>query len=167
MLLTGCIQWRDAGESLNIPVIMIIVASLSLGFALMETGGADYIAQVFVFLTKSLPTPMILSGLIMLMTVMTNVVSNNAAAVIGTPVSISIAQQLDVSVEPFILAVIFGANMSFATPIGYHTNLLIMSSGGYRFSDFVRVGIPLTVVMWLAFSLILPILYDLSPGTSP
>jgi di/tricarboxylate transporter len=83
------------------------------------------------------------------------------AAVIGTPVAISIAQQLQVPVEPFILAVIFGANMSFATPIGYHTNLLIMSAGGYRFSDFVRVGIPLTVVMWLVFSAILPILYDL------
>ena len=167
MLLTGCLQWRDAGEALNIPVIMIIVASLSLGFALMETGGAEFIAQLFVFATQSLPTPMTLSGLILLMTVLTNVVSNNAAAVIGTPVAISIAQQLDISAEPFVLAVIFGANMSFATPIGYHTNLLIMSAGGYRFSDFVRVGIPLTLVMWLAFSLILPVLYDLSPLSSP
>jgi di/tricarboxylate transporter len=167
MLLTGCIQWRDAGESLNIPVIMIIVASLSLGFALMETGGAEFIAQLFVFSTQSLPTPLILSGLILLMTVLTNVVSNNAAAVIGTPVAISIAEQLNVPVEPFILAVIFGANMSFATPIGYHTNLLIMSSGGYRFSDFMRVGIPLTLVMWIAFSLVLPILYDLTPISSP
>jgi len=160
MLLTGCLQWRDVGDSLNIPVIMIIVASLSLGSALMETGGAEFIAQVFVFITRPLPTPMIVSGLILLMTLLTNVVSNNAAAVIGTPVAISIAQQLQAPVEPFILAVIFGANMSFATPIGYHTNLLIMSAGGYRFSDFVRVGIPLTVVMWLAFTLILPVLYD-------
>jgi di/tricarboxylate transporter len=167
MLLTGCIQWRDAGDALNIPVVMIIVASLSLGFALMETGGAEFIAQLFVFATQSLPTPVILSGLILLMTVLTNVVSNNAAAVIGTPVAISIAQQLNVPVEPFILAVIFGANMSFATPIGYHTNLLIMSSGGYRFSDFIRVGIPLTLVMWIAFSLVLPMLYDLTPIPSP
>ena len=167
MLLTGCIQWRDAGDALNIPVVMIIVASLSLGFALMETGGAEFIAQLFVFATQSLPTPLILSGLILLMTVLTNVVSNNAAAVIGTPVAISIAQQLNVPVEPFILAVIFGANMSFATPIGYHTNLLIMSSGGYRFSDFIRVGIPLTLVMWIAFSLVLPMLYDLTPLPSP
>jgi len=161
MLLTGCLQWRDVGDSLNIPVIMIIVASLSLGSALMETGGAEFIAQIFVFITQPFPTPMILSGLILLMTLLTNVVSNNAAAVIGTPVAISISQQLQAPVEPFILAVIFGANMSFATPIGYHTNLLIMSAGGYRFSDFVRVGIPLTAVMWLAFSVILPILYDL------
>jgi di/tricarboxylate transporter len=161
MLLTGCLQWRDAGDALNIPVIMLIVASLSLGSALMETGGAEYVAQLFVFVTQPLPLPAILSGLILLMTILTNVVSNNAAAVIGTPVAISIAQQLQAPVEPFILAVIFGANMSFATPIGYHTNLLIMSAGAYRFSDFVRVGVPLTIVMWLAFSLILPALYSL------
>ena len=161
MLLTGCLQWRDAGDALNIPVIMIIVASLSLGFALTETGGAQFIAEIFVFITQPLPVPLILSGLILLMTLLTNVVSNNAAAVIGTPVAISIAQQINAPTEPFILAVIFGANMSFSTPIGYHTNLLIMSTGGYKFSDFMRVGIPLTLVMWVAFTLILPVLYDL------
>ncbi len=161
MLTTKCLQWRDAGDALNIPVIMIIVASLSLGLALMETGGARFIAEVFVFVTQPLPVPLILSGLILLMTLLTNVVSNNAAAVIGTPVAISIAQQINAPTEPFILAVIFGANMSFATPIGYHTNLLIMSTGAYKFSDFARVGIPLTLVMWAAFTIILPLLYDL------
>jgi di/tricarboxylate transporter len=88
-------------------------------------------------------------------------VSNNAAAVIGTPIAISVAYQLGVSPEPFVLAVIFGANMSFATPIGYQTNLLIMSAGGYRFSDFLRVGLPLTLLMWIVFSFTLPMLYDL------
>ena len=161
MLATGCIQWRDAGDALNIPVIMIIVASLSLGFALMETGGAEFIAQIFVFITQPLPVPLILSGLILLMTILTNVVSNNAAAVVGTPVAISVAQQIGAPVEPFIVAVIVGANMSFATPIGYHTNLLIMSAGGYRFSDFLRVGVPLTLVMWIAFTIVIPIFYDL------
>jgi di/tricarboxylate transporter len=161
MLFSGCLTWKDVGESLNIPVIMIIVASLCLGGAMMETGGADYIAKLFVAATGALPVTMVLSGLILLLTVLTNVVSNNAAAVVGTPVAISIATELQAPVEPFILAVIFGANMSFATPIGYQTNLLIMSAGGYRFSDFMRVGIPLTLIMWLAFSAILPILYDL------
>jgi di/tricarboxylate transporter len=97
----------------------------------------------------------------LLMTVMTNIVSNNAAAAIGTPIAISIAGQLDVSADPFILAVLFGANMSFATPYGYQTNLLVMSAGGYKFSDFLRVGIPLTVIMWIGFSLLLPMLYQL------
>ena len=95
------------------------------------------------------------------MAIATNVVSNTAAAVIGTPVAISIAQQLGAPVEPFILAVIFGANMSFVTPIGYQTNLLIMGAGNYRFSDFVRVGLPLAVIMWISLSIILPILYPL------
>jgi di/tricarboxylate transporter len=115
----------------------------------------------FVTLASSLPTPMILSAFLLLMTIMTNIVSNNAAAVIGTPIAISIANQLGVSPEPFILAVLFGANMSFATPYGYQTNLLILSAGGYKFTDFLRVGIPLTVVMWIGFSLVLPFMYDL------
>jgi len=161
MLLTNCLRWRDVGDSLNIPVIMLIVASLSLGLAMEQTGGAEYIAQLFVAATSTLPTAMILSAMMLLMIFLTNVVSNNAAAVIGTPIAISVAYQLGVSPEPFVLAVIFGANMSFATPIGYQTNLLIMSAGGYRFSDFLRVGLPLTLLMWVVFSFTLPMLYDL------
>jgi di/tricarboxylate transporter len=88
-------------------------------------------------------------------------VSNNAAAVIGAPIAVAIAQQLGVNPEPFLLAVLFGANMSYATPFGYQTNLLILSAGGYKFSDFLRVGIPLTIIMWIGFSIILPVLYDL------
>jgi len=161
MLATGCLGWRDATSALSIPVVMIIVASLALGKALMGTGMADFLAFSFVDATSALPTAFILSAFLLLMTLMTNLVSNNAAAAIGTPIAISIAQQLGVSPEPFILAVLFGANMSFATPYGYQTNLLILSAGGYKFSDFLRVGIPLTIIMWVGFSLILPFLYEL------
>jgi len=161
MIVTGCLGWRDAATALSIPVVMIIVTALALGKALMGTGMAEFIAGSFVYAASGLPTPMILSAFMLLMTLMTNVVSNNAAAVIGTPIAIGIAQQLGVSVEPFILAVLFGANMSFATPFGYQTNLLILSAGGYKFSDFLRVGIPLTIIMWVGFSLILPMLYEL------
>jgi di/tricarboxylate transporter len=161
MIATGCLSWRDAGSALSIPVVMIIVTALALGKALVGTGMAAYLAQSFVGLAADLPTPMILSAFLLLMTLMTNIVSNNAAAAIGTPIAISIAQQLGVSAEPFVLAVLFGANMSFATPYGYQTNLLILSAGGYKFVDFLRVGIPLTLIMWAGFSLILPVLYDL------
>jgi len=161
MLATGCLGWRDAVTALSIPVIMIIVTALALGKALMGTGMADYIAVSFVHAASGLPAPVILSGFLALMTLITNIVSNNAAAAIGTPIGISIAQQLGVSPEPFILAVLFGANMSFATPYGYQTNLLVMSAGGYKFADFLRVGIPLTFIMWLGFSLALPFLYEL------
>ena len=161
MIVTGCLGWRDAAAALSTPIVMIIVTALALGKALMGTGMADFLAISFVGAASGLPTPVILSAFLLLMTIMTNVVSNNAAAVIGTPIAISIAQQLGVSPEPFILAVLFGANMSFATPYGYQTNLLILSAGGYKFSDFLRVGIPLTVIMWIGFSLILPTLYQL------
>ena len=161
MIATGCLTWRDAANSLSIPVIMIIVTALALGKALLGTGMADYLALSFVAMTSALPPPMILSAFLLLMTIMTNIVSNNAAAAIGTPIAISIATQLGVSPEPFVLAVLFGANMSFATPYGYQTNLLIMTAGGYKFADFLRVGIPLTIIMWIGFSLVLPLLYDL------
>ena len=167
MIATGCLNWRDAASALSIPVVMIIVTALALGKALLGTGMADYLAISFVNAASGLPPPMILSAFLLLMTVMTNVVSNNAAAAIGTPIAISIAHSLGVSVEPFILAVLFGANMSFATPYGYQTNLLVMSAGGYKFADFLRVGIPLTIIMWLGFSLIMPIMYDLETVISP
>ena len=161
MIATGCLTWRDAASSLSIPVVMIIVTALALGKALVGTGMADYIALTFVSAASALPPPMILSAFLLLMTIMTNIVSNNAAAAIGTPIGIGIAQQLGVSPEPFILAVLLGANMSFATPYGYQTNLLIMTAGGYRFVDFLRVGIPLTIIMWAGFSIVLPMIYPL------
>lgn len=159
MIATGCLSWRDSTAALSIPVIMIIVASLALGKALIGTGMADFLALNFVSVTSVLPVPYILSAFLLLMAILTNIVSNNAAAVIGTPIAISIAAQLGVSPDPFILAVLFGANMSFATPYGYQTNLLILSAGGYKFSDFLRVGIPLTILMWIGFSILLPVMY--------
>ena len=161
MIATGCLTWRDAASALSIPVVMIIVTALALGKALVGTGMADYLAMSFVTAASSLPPPMILSAFLLLMTIMTNIVSNNAAAAIGTPIAIGIASQLGVNPEAFILAVLLGANMSFATPYGYQTNLLVMTAGGYSFSDFLRVGIPLTLIMWIGFSLILPMLYQL------
>ncbi len=161
MIVTGALSWRDASSALSIPVVMLIVTALALGKALMGTGMADYIAMSFVDAASALPTPLILSAFLLLMTVMTNIVSNNAAAAIGTPIAVSIAAQLGVGAEPFILAVLFGANMSFATPYGYQTNLLVMSAGGYKFADFLRVGIPLTIIMWIGFSIVLPMMYPL------
>ncbi|MEW8507938.1 MAG: SLC13 family permease [Candidatus Thiodiazotropha sp.] len=159
MLLCGCLSWRDVGSALNAQVILIIVASLALGNALLMTGGSDLLAHLFLQVTDGASSTLILSGLILVMAILTNVVSNNAAAVIGTPIAISIANSLQLPVEPFILAVLFGANMSYATPMAYQTNLLVMSAGNYKFSDFVRVGLPLILIMWLAYSWLLPTLY--------
>jgi len=161
MILTGCLTWRDATRALSVQVIMIVAASLALGAAMQKTGAADYLAGCFLAVLGEANPHLILAGLMLLLAVLTNVVSNNAAAVIGTPIGISIARQLGLNPEPFVLAVLFGANMSFITPMAYKTNLLIMNAGGYRFSDFVRVGTPLTVIALLAFSWILPLFYSL------
>jgi len=161
MIITRCIRWRDAAEALSTQVILIVVASLALGMALLKTGGAEYLAQVFLAFVGDTSPVILLSGLMLVMAILTNIVSNNAAAVIGTPIAISIAQKLSLPAEPFVLAVLFGANMSYATPMAYKTNLLVMNAGGYRFSDFIRVGIPLTLIVWLSLSAILPQLYNL------
>jgi di/tricarboxylate transporter len=86
-------------------------------------------------------------------------VSNNAAAVIGTPIAIGIAQGLALPAEPFVLAVLFGANLSYATPMAYKTNLLVMSAGNYTFADFLKVGVPLSIIMWLVLTALLSWLY--------
>jgi di/tricarboxylate transporter len=161
MLLTGCLRWYDATRALDRSVILIIAASLAMGTAMVETGGAAFLAQAYVSATEGLSPVLVLSGLLLMMAMLTNVVSNNAAAVIGTPIAIGIAQQLGQPPEPFVLAVIFGANMSFATPMAYQTNLLVMNAGNYSFRDFVRVGMPLIVIMWLALSFLLPWLYGM------
>ncbi len=161
LLVTRCLNWTDAGRALSTQVILIVVASLALGEALMKTGGADYLAQVFLFATQGLPAPVILSALMLLLAILTNIVSNNAAAVIGTPIAISVASQLGLPAEPFVIAVLFGANLSYATPMAYKTNLLVMNAGGYQFADFMRIGIPLALVMWLTLSFFIPFYYDI------
>jgi di/tricarboxylate transporter len=161
MILTGCLGWRDATNALSAQVILIVAASLALGVALLKTGGADYLAQLFVALTGDASPSFIISGLMLLMGILTNIVSNNAAAVIGTPIAISIAAQMGQPPEPFVLAVLFGANMSYATPMAYKTNLLVMNAGGYKFNDFLRIGVPLVLIQWLALSFILPVIYGI------
>ncbi|NIV18457.1 MAG: SLC13 family permease [Woeseiaceae bacterium] len=161
MIVFGCLGWRDVGRSLPIAIVMLIVASLAMGKALVATGMAQYLAAGFVSAAGDLPTPAIISAFILIMAILTNIVSNNAAAVIGTPIAIAAAQQLQIDPLPFVLAVLFGANMSFATPFGYQTNLLILSTGGYRFADFLKAGIPLIVILWIGFSIVLPLMYGL------
>ncbi len=159
MLVTGCLTWRHAANAVSPPIVLVIVVSLALGTALLETGAADYIARVFVRAAGDAPPAAIASGLMLLMALLTNVMANNAAGVIGTPIAIGIAQQLQQPIEPFVLAVLFGANMGFAIPT--ETNLLVLNAGRYAFRDFVKVGSLLTLIMWVVFSLILPRLYGL------
>ena len=161
MILTGCLGWRDATSALSAQVILIVVASLALGIALLKTGGADYLAQLYMVIAGGASPTFVISGLMLFIAILTNIVSNNAAAVMGTPIAISIAAQMGQPAEPYVLAVLFGASMSYATPMAYKTNLLIMNAGKYTFNDFVRIGVPLIVLMWATLSWLLPTLYGI------
>jgi di/tricarboxylate transporter len=103
----------------------------------------------------------VLAALMLFMAIVTNFVSNNAAAIIGTPVAVAMATTLGVDPRPFVLAVLFGCNLSYATPMGYQTNLLVMSAAGYRFNDFVRAGLPLLIIMWVTLTYLLAERYGL------
>jgi di/tricarboxylate transporter len=161
MVTSGCLNWRSALGALDRRLIIVIVTSLALGQSLTVTGGTQYIADLFVVAAAPVPTIVALGGLMLVIALLTEIVTNNAAAVLGTPVAMFIAQRLGVPPEPFVLAVLFGANMSYLTPIGYQTNLMVLSAGGYEFSDFFRVGVPLQIIMWLALTVAIGISYGL------
>ena len=163
MIVSGCLNWREVGRALSSKVILLVVSSLALGSALTETGGAEGLARGFLNLTLGAGPTVVLAALMLLVAAITNFVSNTAAAAVGTPIAVMVANQLGVSPEPFVLAVLFGANLCYATPMAYQTNLLVMSAAGYRFSDFVRGGLPLLVLMWTVISFLLPIFFPMTP----
>jgi di/tricarboxylate transporter len=147
MLATGCVRYENIGRALSVEVIVLVVASIALGRALVETGGAAWLASVFALGLGGLPSAVVVAGLMTFSMVLTNFVSNTAAAAISTPLAVSLASQLSIQAEPLVLAVLFGCNLCYVTPMAYQTNLLIMGAAGYKFRDFVRVGLPLAIIM--------------------
>jgi di/tricarboxylate transporter len=116
------------------------------------SGATAWLAQGLAQITQGMQPIWILAVLMGLMGLLTNFVSNNAAAAIGTPLAFSLASTLNLPTEPFVMSVLFGCNLCYLTPMGYQTNLLVMSAGGYKFSDFVKVGTPLFIIMWVSLT---------------
>ena len=142
-------------------MIVLIAASLAIGRVIDESGAAEWLGQAMSLGLAYLPPALVLSAIMLFVTVLTNFASNATAATIGTPIAFSIANQLGLPPEPLVLAVLFGCNLSFATPIAYQSNLLIMSEGGYEFSDYVRAGVPLVALMVTVLSALLVLWYGL------
>ena len=161
MLATRCLDWEDASGALSTKVILLVGSSLALGAALERTGATQWLAAQFVAAVGHLPAEWVLALLMLLMAAFTNFVSNAAAAAVGTPIAVGIAAQLGVSPIPLVLAIMFGANFAYVTPMAYQTNLLVMSAAGYRFADFLRGGLPLLTLMLAAYSLLLPRFFPL------
>lgn len=148
LLGTRTLAWKEVGGALSINVALIVAASLALGDALTVTGATAAMAQGFVALSAGWSPLLVLAALMAMMGLLTNFVSNNAAAAIGTPMAVEIARLLGLPPEPYVLAVLFGCNLCYVTPMAYQTNLLVMNAAGYAFRDFVRVGTPLFILMW-------------------
>jgi len=155
MLATGCVRFERLGRALSFEVIVLVAASIALGRTIVETGAADWLASVFALALGRVPPAFAIGALMTFAAILTNFVSNVAAAGITTPLAVSLATQLGAPAEPFVLAVLFGCNVCYVTPMAYQTNLLIMSAGGYQFRDFVRAGLPLAVLMVVTLSILL------------
>lgn len=161
MIITGCITVRNAANAIERKIFLLIGAALAMGASLQATGGASFLAMSMVAALEGASPAIILSAFFLLIAFMTNILSNNATAVLFTPIAVSISAELSVDPFIFVTTVIFAANCSFATPMGYQTNLLVLGPGNYKFSDFLKVGIPLILILWIGYSFFAPWYYDL------
>ncbi|MEZ5872622.1 MAG: SLC13 family permease [Nitratireductor sp.] len=161
MIVTGCINVRQAKRAFDSRIYMLVGASLASATALERSGGADYLASAAANAMDGMSPAFVLSAFFLVLAVLTNILSNNATAVLFTPVALSMAKGMGIDPLPFVAAVIYAANCSFATPVGYQTNLLVMGPGHYRFQDFLRAGGPLVIIVWLTYSFAAPWYYGL------
>jgi di/tricarboxylate transporter len=165
MVLTRCINTGDARQSIEWPVLITIAASFGVGTALEKSGAAASIASGLLPLVNALGPawgPIIaLSSIYLFVSILTEVITNNAAAVLMFPISLSMAQKLGCDPQPFMIALTLAASASFMTPIGYQTNLMVYGPGGYKFTDFIRIGFPLNMLLWIVATLLIPLFWPL------
>ncbi len=157
----GCLDPDEAYRSINWRILMLIFSMLALGRAMETTGTAAMIAREITALVAGLGPIAILSAVYLITSLLTEVLSNNATAILLTPIAIGLAQELGVDPRPFVVAVMFAASASFATPIGYQTNTFVYGAGGYRFGDFLRIGVPLNILMWATATVVIPLFWRL------
>jgi di/tricarboxylate transporter len=164
VIAAGCLNVRQAARAIDNRVYLLVGSAFALGTALQATGAADFLAMVVVGVFAPFGIVALLSALFILVALLTNILSNNATAILFTPIAVGAANQLGADPVLFALTVIFAANTSFATPIGYQTNLLVMSPGHYKFSDYIRAGLPLVLIMWLVFTVYVAIRFGFDGG---
>lgn len=161
MLVTGCVRFDRIGRALSAKVIVLVAASIAIGRLVLDSGAAEWLSGVIAIGLQYLPAAGVLAAVMLFVTVLTNFASNTTAAAVGTPIAFSLAQKLGIPVEPLVLAVLFGCNLCYATPVAYQTNMLIMSAGDYKFGDYTRTGLPLVAIMIVTLSGLLVLRYGL------
>ena len=157
VLFTGCLDPADAYRSVEWKVVFMIFGMLGLGLGLQETEVVSLLAEEVVHRLRGFGHYGVLAMVYLMAAVLTETISNNAVAALLTPIAIGVAHALGLDPRPFVIAVMFGSSASFSTPIGYQTNTYVYGAGGYRFGDFGRVGIPLTLVLWISATILIPL----------
>ncbi|MEL1250427.1 SLC13 family permease [Aurantiacibacter gilvus] len=155
MFLTGCVKFDRVGRALSGQVIVLVAASITIGRLILDSGAAGWLGEALSLGLQHLEPAGVIAAIMLFVTLLTNFASNATAATVGTPIAFAIANQLDLPPEPLVLAVLFGCNLCYATPIAYQTNMLIMAEGNYTFGDYVKTGVPLVLIMVTALSFLL------------
>lgn len=159
MLVSRCVPASKARRYVDLSVLVVIAASFALGAAMTKTGAAAQIAQWLLLIDGLAPWAAL--ALVYLMTVLfTELITNNAAAVLMFPIAVAVAEQLGVSFMPFVIAIMFAASASFMTPLGYQTNLMVLGPGGYRFIDYLRLGAPLSLIVGVTAVALIPLVWS-------
>jgi len=159
MIITGCLEIDDMYESVDWRIIFLMAGLLPLGVAMNSTGAADFIVDHTIGLAGSMGPHVVLAVMYLLALILGELMSNSAAAVLLAPIGISTAQIMNADPTPFLIAITFSASTSFLTPIGYQTNTMVYSAGGYQFSDFIKVGLPLNLIFWVLGVFFIPVFW--------
>jgi di/tricarboxylate transporter len=163
VLATRCLDVEDAYKAVDWKILSLIFGMLAISVAMDKVGLVKLMVDNIMALLPWAGPVLLLSFIYLFTSILTEVLSNNAVAVLVTPIAIGMAQHLGVDPRAFVVAVMFAASASFATPIGYQTNTFVYNAGGYRFTDFMKVGIPLNLLLWIVASIILPLFWPLTP----
>jgi len=156
MVLARCISVTDARRSVDWQILITIAAAFGLSNALVNSGLVPDVAKLFVGLTRNLGPYGVLAGVYLMTSLFTETVTNNAAAALVFPFAVAIGGDIGVNPRPLVMAVTFAASASFMTPLGYQTNLMIYGPGGYKLGDFVRVGLPLNLILMICATVLIP-----------
>lgn len=159
VMLTGCVDADEAYQSIDWRILFLIFGMLGLSMGMEKTGAAAMIVEHVVSWIGDLGPVAVLAMIYVLTSILTEMVSNNAVSVLLAPIVIGLADQMGVDSRPFLMTVMFAASASFATPIGYQTNTFVYSAGGYKFNDFLKVGVPLNIIYAILATLVLPLFF--------
>jgi di/tricarboxylate transporter len=162
MVATRCLRVDEAIRSLDFQVLLLLAGTIPLGRAMSETGLASAFVHQVVGVVGDVHPIVFLSAFYLMTSVTTEFLSNKATAVLLAPIALQLALQMGVDPKPFLMAICFAASASFATPIGYPTNLIVMGPGGYHFGDYLKIGVSMNILMWILATLLIPVFWPFS-----